>query len=262
MERVTVRDVYNFINEFAPFSTQDKFDNSGLLVGSMDMPADRIGVCLDITTKIVEEAAGKGIQLIVSHHPVIFHKLSALEPSDPVAHLAKHGISAICAHTNVDIARGGISDIMLELLDLKGEAEVLEPVHSDGSGYGRIVELDFAADAEGLAQRCRNAFGCRVVRYYDSGRPLKRIAVCSGAGGSEDNVANAAKKGVDALITGDVKHSGFMEAVNRGITVIDAGHFHTENIVCPQLAAELEKLGAEVCMLENSVDVVQVVVRE
>lgn len=259
MAAVTVRDVYEFIDGFAPFSTQDKFDNSGLLVGSMDMPADRIGVCLDITSKIVEEAVRNDIQLIVSHHPVIFHKLSALEPCNPVALLAKHGISAICAHTNVDIARGGISDIMLELLDFRGEAEVLEPVHSDGSGYGRIVELDFAADAEGLAQRCKKAFGCNVVRYYDSGKVLKRVAVCSGAGGSENDVENAAKRGADALITGDVKHSGFMEAVNRGITVIDAGHFHTENILCPQLAAELEKLGAEVCLMENSVDMVEYV---
>lgn len=256
---VTVGDVYKFIDDFAPFSTQDKFDNSGLLVGSMDMPADRIGVCLDITAKTVEEAARKGVQLIVSHHPVIFHKLSALEPCSPVALLAKHGISAICAHTNVDIATGGISDIMLELLDFKGDTEVLEPVHNDGSGYGRIVELDFAADAEGLAQRCKEVFGCEFVRYYDSGKVLKRVAVCSGAGGSEDNVENAAKKGVDALITGDVKHSGFMEAVNRGITLIDAGHFHTENIVCPQLAAELEKLGGEVWVMENSVDVVDYV---
>ena len=252
----TVGDVYKLIDDFAPFSTQDKFDNSGLLVGSMNAPADRTGVCLDITGKIVEEAIKKDIQLIVSHHPVIFHKLGALEHTNPVFTLARYGISAICAHTNVDMAKGGISDIMLELLDFKGEAQVLEPINPDGSGYGRIVELDIAADAEGLAKRCRKAFGCSVVRYYDSGRVIRTVAVCSGAGGSEENVEYAAKRGVDALITGDVKHSGFMEAVNRGITVIDAGHFHTENIVCPQLAAEIEKLGGEVEVLENSFDVV------
>ena len=240
MERVTVGDVYNCIDNFAPFDTQDKFDNSGLLVGDMGMPANRIGVCLDINVKIVEEAVKKDLQLIVSHHPVIFRKLSALEPCNPAVLLARHGISAICAHTNVDMAKGGISDIMLELLGLRGEARVLEPVHGDGSGYGRIVELDTATDAEGLARRCKKAFGCKAVRYCDSGRPLKIIAVCSGAGGSEDNVENAAKRGVDALITGDVKHSGFMEAVNRGITVIDAGHFETEYLVCTPLAAELE----------------------
>lgn len=255
MGRVTVRDVYNFIDAFAPFSTQDKFDNSGLLVGSMDAAADRIQVCLDITRQAVEEAAAKGAQLIVSHHPVIFHKLSALENCNPVTLLAKHGISAICAHTNVDMAKNGISDVMLELLDIRGDTRVLEPVHSDGTGYGRIVELDFVADAEGLARKCKKAFGCHVVRYYDSRKNIKTVGVCSGAGGSEDNVAHAAKMGCDALITGDVKHSGFIEAANRGITVIDAGHFHTENIICGQLAAMLdERFDAAVYVADSSVD--------
>ena len=255
MAAITVGDVYRVIDGYAPFKTQDKFDNAGLLVGSMEAAVDRIEICLDITRQAVEEAAEKGAQLIVSHHPVIFSKLSVLENCSPVALLAKHGISAICAHTNVDMAKGGISDIMLELLDLGGETRVLEPVHSDGTGYGRIVELDFAADAEGLAQKCKSAFGCRVVRFYDSKNSIKTVGVCSGAGGSEENVAHAAKMGCDALITGDVKHSGFVEAANRGITVIDAGHFHTENIICGQLAAMLEqKFDVAVYVAESSVD--------
>lgn len=261
MIKTTVGDVYRFIDTYAPFSTQDKFDNSGLLVGSMDAVVDRMQICLDITRQAVEEAAAKGAQLIISHHPVIFHKLSVLETCDPVYLLAKHGISAICAHTNVDIAKNGISDVMLELLDFRGDTKVLEPIHGNGSGYGRIVELDFIAEAEGLAQKCKKAFGCKVVRYYDSKRNIKTVGVCSGAGGSEENVAHAAKMGCDALITGDVKHSGFIEAANRGITVIDAGHFHTENIICGQLAVMLEqRFDATVYVAESSVDSVECIV--
>lgn len=260
MERVTVGDVYRYIDAYAPFVIQDKFDNSGLLVGSMDAVVDRIQICLDITRQAVEEAAAKGAQLIVSHHPVIFHKLSVLESCNPVALLAKHGINAICAHTNVDMTKNGISDVMLELLDFRGDTRVLEPVHNDGTGYGRIVELDFIADANGLAQKCKKAFGCNVVRYYDSRKNIKTVGVCSGAGGSEDDVAHAAKMGCDALITGDVKHSGFVEAANRGITVIDAGHFHTENIICGQLAVMLEqRFDATVYIAESSVDPVSYV---
>ena len=253
---ITVADVYRAIDEYAPFETQDKFDNSGLLVGSMSSEVEGIEICLDITRQAVEEAAEKGAQLIVSHHPVIFNKLSSLENSNPVTLLAKYGINAICAHTNLDMAKGGISDIMLELLELGGETRVLEPVHSDGTGYGRIVELDFASDAAGLAQKCKSAFGCSVVRFYDSKNIIKTVGVCSGAGGSEDNVAHAAKMGCDALITGDVKHSGFIEAANRGISVIDAGHFHTENIVCGQLATMLErKFDIPIYVAESSVDI-------
>ncbi len=251
----TVGDVYRFIDRFAPFGTQDGFDNSGLLVGSMEATVSKIAVCLDITRKVAEEAAMRGAELVVSHHPLIFHKLTAVEVHNPINILIKNDINAICAHTNVDMAKGGISDMMLELLEFKGEARVLEPVHKDGTGYGRIVELDFVAEASALAAACKAAFHCSTVRYYDSGRIIKRVGVCSGAGGSEADVANAAKQGCDCLITGDVKHSGFIEAMNRGITVIDAGHFHTENIICGKLSAELEAaLDVEAFICENSRD--------
>lgn len=254
----TVGDVYRFIDKIAPFAAQDGFDNSGLLVGSMEATVTKIAVCLDITRKVAEEAALRGAELVVSHHPIIFHKLSAIEIHSPLNLLIKNGIGAICAHTNVDMAKGGISDMMLELLDFKGDARVLEPIHKDGSGYGRIVELDFAADAGALAAACKAAFHCNTVRFYDSGRVIKRVGVCSGAGGSEDDVANAARRGCDALITGDVKHSGFIEAANRGITLIDAGHFHTENIICGKLSAELEAaLGVEAFVCENSKDILK-----
>lgn len=255
---VTVGDVYRYIDSFAPFSTQDGFDNSGLLVGSMDATVTKIAVCLDITRKVAEEAALRGAELIVSHHPLIFHKLSAIEIHNPINILIKNGISAICAHTNIDICKNGISDMMLELLEFKGEAKVLEPIHKDGSGYGRIVELDFVADASALAAACKSAFHCNTVRYYDSGRIIKTVGVCSGAGGSEEDVANAAKMGCDALITGDVKHSGFIEALNRGITLIDAGHFHTENIICGKISADIEAdLGIEAFIAENSEDILK-----
>lgn len=254
---MTVGDVYHFIDGRAPFNTQDSFDNSGLLVGSMAATVTKIAVCLDITRKTAEEAAMQGADLIISHHPVIFHKLSSIDVSNPINILIKNGINAICAHTNVDIAKDGISDMMLELLDIKGETSVLEPVHKNGTGYGRIAQLDFAADAASLAAICKKAFHCHTVRYYDSGRVIKTVGVCSGAGGSEEDVANAAEKGCDALITGDVKHSGFIEALNRGITVIDAGHFHTENIICGKMSAELESaLGVEAFICDNSKDIV------
>ncbi len=258
MKTVTVGDVYRYIDAVAPFDTQDKFDNSGLLVGSMESSVTKVAVCLDITGKTAEEAAQKGAELIVSHHPLIFHKLSAVEMHNPLNILIKNDISAICAHTNVDICQKGISDVMLELLGFKGETRVLEPIHKDGSGYGRIVDTDFVSGADSLAEMCKKAFHCSTVRYYDSGRAIKTVGVCSGAGGSEGDVENAAKTGCDALITGDVKHSGFIEAANRGITLVDAGHFHTENIICGKIAAALQKdLGVEAFVAENSVDILK-----
>lgn len=238
---MTVREIYDYINTLAPFDTQDKFDNSGLLAGSFDAEVTKIAVCLDITCDIVEEAASLGANLIISHHPVIFHPLRAVRAGSVVALLTEKKINAICAHTNMDMAEGGVTDIMLALLDFNGK-DVLQTVFPEkGLGYGRIVTLDFGADAKSLAELCKKAFGCTVVRYCDNNRPCKRIGVCSGAGGSDTDVAHAADMGCDALITGDVKWSGFVEGKNRGVAVIDAGHFHTENILCNVLVAKLSQ---------------------
>ena len=138
---MTVGEVYDYINTYAPFRLQDDFDNSGLLVGSRDTEVYRLAVCLDITNEIVEECERAGAQLIVSHHPVIFHKLARIDENSPVYKLVKSGISAICAHTNVDMVRGGISDLMYNMIGFGDpkNAPVLHLVYPDKNiGYGRI----------------------------------------------------------------------------------------------------------------------------
>lgn len=236
---MTVRDIYEYINTIAPFSSQDSFDNSGLLVGNPDADVHRIAVCLDITNEVVDEAAKLGVSLIISHHPVIFNPLKNVLVGNPVYSLISSGISAICAHTNLDMAASGsVTDLMLELLDIKG-SEVLEVVNSDGTGYGRVAELTFDTTARCLAEMCKTAFDCQQVRYSDAGSTIKKVALCSGAGNSV--IAAALSKGCDALITGDIKWSSFVEAQNKGLSVIDAGHFHTENIMSSYLASLIEQ---------------------
>lgn len=228
-----VHDIYSKLNQLAPFNTQDDFDNSGLLVGSMDKQVNKIAVCLDITNAVIDECAGSDVDLIVSHHPVIFKKLSMVEPETPVYKLVRNDIAAICLHTPIDMAKGGISDIMYELMDFgsPSDAEVLHLIHKDkGLGYGKIAKLDFGISADYLAEAAKKAFNCTSVKYVDGGKTISTVAVCSGAG--SDEIYTAIDKGVDAIITGDVKWHAFVDAKNAGLTVIDAGHYHTETIVC------------------------------
>lgn len=238
LKMVTVNDVYERLNSFAPFDTQDKaFDNSGFLVGNKADEVKKIAVCLDITNDIVEEAYNLGANLIVSHHPVIFNKLASVTSDTVVANLIRKNISAICAHTNLDVAKGGISDIMVELLDFSSD-EVLEVTDAERNiGYGRIVTLDFSSDTKALAEIAKRVFNCTAVRYHDAGKAIKRIAVNSGAGCDSESLNLAIEKKCDAIISGDIKWSVFVEAKNRGISVIDAGHFNTENIVCSMLVS-------------------------
>ncbi len=257
-----VHDVYNALNELAPFSTQDKFDNSGLLTGSMNKEVNKIAVCLDITNAIIEECAKSDVDLIVAHHPVIFNKLSAVEEDTPVCGLVRNSIAAICLHTPIDMAKGGICDMMYELMGWGNpcDAEVLHVIHHDKNlGYGRIAELEFGLSAKYLAETAKEAFNCTSVKYVDGGKTINRVAVCSGAG--SDEVYTAMEKGVDAIITGDVKWHAFVDARNAGLTVVDAGHYHTETIVCGQLLNYLtEKFPeAEIFIPVNNEDVCEYV---
>ena len=248
---MTVGEVYDYLNTVAPFRTQDSFDNSGLLIGSRNTEVYRIGVCLDITNDIVDECERVGAQLIVSHHPVIFNKITSLTESSPVFRLIRAGISAICAHTPLDMARGGISDVMYELMGFGDpkSSPVLDQIYPDKNiGYGRIAYLDFEISADGLAETAKNAFSAKSVKYCDGGRSIKSVAVCSGAG--NDEVYRCMDMGIDAIITGDVKHHAFVDAHNVGVTVIDAGHYATENIIVSKLIQKLAAKFPEIDIFE------------
>lgn len=239
---MTVGDVLDHINTYAPFGLQDGFDNSGLLVGSREKPVSRIGVCLDITNDVVDECERENADLIVSHHPVIFSKIRSLDDKSPVYRLIRADIAAVCAHTNVDMVRGGISDVMYELMGFGDpkDAPVLDVIHRDiNIGYGRIATLDREMTAGELAGTAKKAFSCKCLKYCDGGKKIKTVALSSGAG--NDEVYNCIKHSIDALITGDVKHHGFVDAKNAGLTVIDAGHYCTENIIVNVFAEMLGK---------------------
>lgn len=231
----TVGDVYDFLDTFAPFATQLGFDNSGLLVGSREREVRHIGVVLDITPDAVDFARENGIDLIVSHHPVIFHPLKRLVPGSPAYELASSGIAAVCCHTPLDSAAGGINDVLASLLGLVRA----EPLGTDGeAALARVGLLGEPVTAAELASAVASALRCEP-RYNDCGRMIETVAVCSGAGASLlDEVAEAE---VDAFITGDFGHHDFLDAAEYGITAVAAGHFETENIIVPVLAEMLDE---------------------
>ena len=230
----TVGNIYDLIDGFAPFSGQQSYDNSGLCVGSRDCEVTRVLTALDITCDVVREAEKLGCELVISHHPVIFRGLKTLDPKTPAVMLAARGISAICAHTSFDSASGGMNDLLAERLGLK----VIEPLaFEEGKPMGYVCELPFECSEAHMASVCKKKLGCEVVRMTTVGKSLKRVGICSGSGASL--IPDAINKGCDALITGDCKHSAFVDAVNLGFCLIDAGHFHTENIFHEFMAAKL-----------------------
>ena len=148
--RPTVKNIYDFIDSIAPFETQCEWDNSGLLVGDSCREVSKIGVVLDITTEAIKYAAENGINLIVSHHPVIFRGIKTVTADDPTYMLIKNGISAICAHTSLDIAKGGVNDALADTLGFKNA----EPLSDCGEAeMARVAEID-PVSCEQLAELC------------------------------------------------------------------------------------------------------------
>lgn len=236
---MTRKDIYNILDNYAPFSLQESYDKSGLLVGDADREVSRILLTLDITTPVVEEAAARGADLIVSHHPVIWDPLRSITPAHPVWHMILHDIGAICTHTCLDIAEGGLNDyigqMMAGVIAMEKEPKPLAYL-SGGRTLGRTAELTSQTDAETLAKQLSEVFGCSSLRYYKgkNAGSIKKIAWCSGSGG--EFLADAAAAGADVLITGDCKHSVWAEAQNRDLTLFDCGHFETEVPVIPLLS--------------------------
>lgn len=256
-----VSEIYTYIDSFAPFSTQEKWDNSGLLTGSMNKKVSKVLVTLDITNEVADEAAEIGAELIIAHHPVIFKPLYSLSENEPSCKLLKSGISAICFHTPYDVAEGGMSDILMELTGFEKTEGILEITGQNYKTYGfgtiGIASQEYQVDE--LAKKLKNVLGCTVVRYTDGGKPIKKAAFCTGSGGNL--IIAALNQGADAYITSEVKHDQWLLAKQRGISVFDCGHFHTENIgmirLCKMLAADFSNI--EFVMSEVNKDPVKYV---
>lgn len=226
----TVKDIFDYINSIAPFEAQCEWDNSGLVVGSFNAEVKKIGVVLDITSDAVKYAAENGIDLIVSHHPVIFRAVKTFLADDIPFMLAQNGISAICAHTSLDIAKGGVNDALAAALGF-GNASPL--ADSGDEAMVRVVETN-ETTAEELAKLVAEKLST-CVTVADGGKTIRKIALCGGAGADFFEKANC-----DAYITGEVKHHEYLQAKEYGITLIAAGHFETENPVVSVLADKLK----------------------
>ena len=225
---MTVKDIYNFLNGIAPVNTACDFDNVGILVGDPSAEVSGAVVALDCTASAIKTAIKNNCELIITHHPVIFDPLKTVLAGSTVFELIKSGISVISMHTNLDVAVSGVNDCLCCALEFNNFEK--RPA-SDGYLLN-FAELDTPLSADELAQYIKEKLG-GSVKFTDSGKSIKKIALCSGSGGGY--VFDTAVSGCDALITADVKHNIFIDSERLGISVFDAGHFNTEDAVTEPL---------------------------
>ncbi len=225
-----VKDIYTYLDSIAPFDCAEAWDNVGLLIGSPSSSVSKILLSLDITDFVIDEAIENGVDLIITHHPVIFSPLKSVDENSFVYKLIKNGISVISSHTCLDIAENGVNDCLAKAVGLKNVIKTEDAFLK----IGEIPEISEKEFANLLKEKLNT-----VVSYNKLGKNIKKVAFCSGAGG--EYYALSKDLGADALLTGEAKYHEFIDAENAGITIFSAGHFETEIVVLDVLLKQLKE---------------------
>ena len=240
MRKCTVQIVADVINRLAPRRLAEDWDNPGLLIGDPTAEIQRIFVCLDVLEENISRAVELDAQLIVAHHPLIFHAIKNIRFDLPhgrkISRLIKNDVAVFAAHTNLDIAAGGVNDLLAEkigLVDVKNFGD-------EEFSLGRIGELETPMTAEDFARHVKNVLNADNVRLICAGDfTIKKVGLCGGAGA--EFIQKAKFFGAQTFVTGDVKYHEAQAAVENLIHVVDAGHFYTEYPIVHELAEYLRE---------------------
>ncbi len=237
----TVQDILTFLEQIAPPSLAESWDNIGLMTGDRSTEVFRVLCALDVTEGVVQEAVDCGAQLIVAHHPLIFTSVHAVTADNTTGRALmtaiRHGISVICMHTNADCAQGGVNDALAAALGL---TEIVNMEAGENGMLGRVGDLPEAMSPRAFAAYVKERLHAGGVRFTDAGKPVRRVAVGGGACGKM--MDSALSKGADAFVIGDCSYDIMQRAQALGLTLVDAGHFPTENPMVPVFA---ERIGTQ-----------------
>lgn len=241
---MTVFDIYNFLNERFPFNTAAEWDNSGLVIGDKNNIVTKAVISLDCTEDTVKLAEDIGAELIITHHPLIFPETESLLANALIPRLESQNISLISAHTNLDKAVGGVNDCLAQVLGLKNVKTVptLE-------GFSiKLGELENELTPEQFARYVGERLKV-TPRFSKGSRNIRHVAVCGGSGG--DFLPDAIVAAADAFVTADIKHHVFLDAGISGVTLIDGGHYATEDTVIEPLKNILQAKFTEILFVSN-----------
>ena len=228
-----IKEITDVIERFAPLALQESYDNAGLIVGRPDDEVHAALLAVDVTEEVLDEAEREGCDLIVAHHPIVFHPLKRFNSSTGVERCVeraiRRGIALYACHTNLDSAPGGMSWRLAELLGVEN-ARVLEPrPESPGAGFGVVGELPEPRLLEEYLRFVKETLRVGAVRHSaPTGRPVGRVALCTGSGASLMEAAR--RSGCDLYITADLKYNDFMTP-DRDFVAADVGHFESEYCV-------------------------------
>jgi dinuclear metal center YbgI/SA1388 family protein len=246
-----VKDIINIMEEFAPGTLKEDFDNVGLMVGDKEKSVKKILLALDCTLDVIEEAKEKKADLVITHHPLIFKKPSSITTDTligkKIIELIKNDISLYSSHTNLDSAEEGLNETIVNILgyDSKELIETNRKARNNNEGLGRIVRLENEIEIEELIKNIKEKLNIKSLKLVKGCKKIKNIAIINGSGSSFFETAY--KKGADCIITGDTTYHYASDYKEMGVSIIDTGHFSSEWIV---FLSVMEKLNNKLSDIE------------
>lgn len=239
---MNVGEILSYINEIAPWKYAEKGDNVGLMVGSRITKVEKILLCMDVTTKVIDEALDKGANLIASHHPFIYSKLNNIDidtmKGNQVSKLIKNDICVISAHTNLDVAVGGVNDTLAEAIGLTN-CGILKSYIPEGfdcnMGMGKVGELTARLCFEEFISIVKKNLDIEKLRLIGAQpKTVKKVAVFCGSFDVDLDIIK--EQEVDLLITGDMKYHTALDAREMGLCILDVGHYASEHLILKKLS--------------------------
>lgn len=237
--KLIARDIIDLLDGFAPNFLIDSWDNTGFQVGNDGKDVKKILLALDVDEDILDYALDQGVDMIISHHPIFFSPVKTITNKTVKGKLVyravQEDIVLYNAHTNLDQAIGGVNDVLADILKLENREILSENTEKNGLvyGYGRTGTIDRIRLIDFIGQ-VKDLLGLDALTVFgDVDREVERVSVCGGSGASF--IDDAYKKGTDVYITGDVKYHDAQRAVDLGMVIIDAGHYHTEKVILPRI---------------------------
>lgn len=246
-------EIIAILEELAPRRLACDWDNPGLLAGRMDKEVKKILLTVDVDDDAVEMAIRENVDMIVSHHPLIFKAVKHVTDEDFIGRrlvkLIQADISYFAMHTNFDSAPGGMADVVADRLGIVFGSPLEEMGEDNGViyGIGKIGVLKAPMNGRAFAKMVKEEFGLPFVTVYGSElwetEPVKVAATCPGSGGS--TIREALSKGAQVLVTGDIGHHEGIDAKAQGLMIIDAGHYGLEHVFIEYMESYLKEHLAE-----------------
>lgn len=252
-----LRDIIGALEAFAPLSLQDGYDNAGLQIGlTEDVDTTGVLLCLDVTEEVVDEALNKGCNVIVSHHPLLFHSIKSITGADYIQRTIMKAITGkvaiYSAHTNLDNASGGVSNKMAEKLGLTNTQVLAPKIDGGNTGAGLVGSLPTPMAKDDFIKIVKETFYIDCLRSNRwMGQTINKVALCGGAGAFL--ISEAIKAKADVFLTGEIGYHRFF-GYEKDIMLLETGHYESEQYTREILREILSTQSPKLRIIDTEID--------